>query len=406
MKIHEINDGGYDWREAGELPTLGEGSFNISWLMQALEHLAAAGGPPHRSFSVNGSFEGSFNKLLDDIQALAPELKFIRRDGPNIPAIHSNDQDADNTVCAFLYYDRGGIFMSADQNNLSANVASNSPEFIAKMSNFFKERISAVPPAGSVYALVQTQAGMEVYSIGVISSALERSNYTPEVLEAYDRVVTDLKSKSPAGRIAIFEGEPGTGKTYLIRALLTEVISAVFLIVPSNLVSQLAQPSMIHTLVHLRRGRGEVPMVFIVEDADECLSPRMNDNMSSIASVLNFSDGILGALLDVRIMATTNAKKGELDSAILRPGRLSALAHVRELSPEQAQAVYTRLTGKTYPFTFSTTLAEIYSRARDNGWVQPTAKAAMGFVTPTPPSIDSTTPPHAYTSPGGIRLQG
>ncbi len=49
--------------------------------------------------------------------------------------------------------------------------------------------------------------------------------------------------------------------------------------------------------------------MLIVEDADECLVQRGSDNMSTIASVLNISDGILGSILDVRVLATTNAEK-------------------------------------------------------------------------------------------------
>jgi len=379
MKISDIKPT-HSWKEAGELPTLGEGLFGLGWIAQALDQLSAAGDLPQRAFDVSGSFEGSALSLFGEIQALAPELKLLRREHPAV-------NGATDYVSALLYNDHGGISFDAEAGSVSARVVSNDFEFITKMFDFFQKRVSIIPPAGTVYMLIQNQhGGLELASMGTTAmTALQRDNYTPEALKEYDRMVADLKSKSPSGRIAIFEGEPGTGKTYLVRGLLSEVEAAIYIIIPSNLIAQLAQPGMIPVLVSVRRARGNVPMIFIVEDADECLSPRMNDNMSSITNILNFGDGLLGHLLDVRIVATTNAHRVNLDEAILRPGRLSALIHVGRLPAEQAQAVFARLTGgPSNQLTSTTTLAEVYSLARNSGWTPPTTKTAMGFANPKP----------------------
>jgi len=226
--------------------------------------------------------------------------------------------------------------------------------------------------------------------MGIGGQPLERGNYEDDVLKGFDRIVSDLSSSTPAGRVSILDGKPGGGKTFLVRGLLDAVKDVIFVIVPSNLVQELAQPGMIPALVKLHQSRGQRPMVFLIEDADECLAPRMGDNMSSVSAVLNLGDGILGQLLDVRIVATTNARHQDVDEAIKRPGRLSAMIHVGLLSPEKAGEVYQRLTGKP-PYLFEldkmvgplfkgkTSLAEVYQLARDSGWIPPPKERKMGF---------------------------
>ena len=56
-------------------------------------------------------------------------------------------------------------------------------------------------------------------------------------------------------------------------------------------------------------------------------------------------DGIMGAMLDARIVATTNAQTEDLDPAIVRPGRLCRRIDIGELCYEQACEVYERLVG-------------------------------------------------------------
>lgn len=107
--------------------------------------------------------------------------------------------------------------------------------------------------------------------------------------------------------------------------------------------------------------------------------------MSLIQSLLNLGDGILGSLLDIRIVATTNADELRLDKAVTRPGRLSKMIDVNVLDPLTAQRIFRRLlpdadfpveiNGSTNPKDFNVTLAEVYALARKNGWTPAARKA-------------------------------
>jgi SpoVK/Ycf46/Vps4 family AAA+-type ATPase len=132
--------------------------------------------------------------------------------------------------------------------------------------------------------------------------------------------------------------------------------------------------------VELHKDRGDGPICFIVEDGDDILVPRAADNMSAITALLNFGDGIIGALLDVKVIVTTNAKSVEMDSAILRRGRLSARVEVGPLSPDKATEVFRRLNGEDAPeITNKMILAEVYGVARDAGWVPAETERSVGF---------------------------
>jgi len=369
------------WFHLGDFPPLGDGFIDISWAEQALGQLAFVTGTPRRRVQVKGSLrEGTYEDLISSY--LGPSSGpgyFLRTLADDKPAKPSEDRRGfyfSDRVAVQTYYD-GDLYVTVD-------VVSTDQGFLDKTIEFFQARLSNEPPPGQVHVVISGQDGPTLMSMGMAGITLERNNYAPEVLMDYDRIVADLRSRTPGGRVAIFDGEPGTGKTYLVRGLLDEVKEGVFIIVPSNLVANLTQPGMIPALIKVKREKSDtVPMIFIIEDADECLAPRAADNMASITNILNFGDGLLGALLDIRIIATTNAQRHELDPAILRPGRLTALIDVERLNSDQAREIYRRLTGLVPPapgyFTTSMTLAEVYSLAKNNGWKPPPFRHQLGF---------------------------
>ena len=116
-----------------------------------------------------------------------------------------------------------------------------------------------------------------------------------------------------------------------------------FVVIPPFLVTALGSPGMINALINEQRNDPR-PLVLVLEDADECLTKRAGDNMANISAVLNLSEGILSDTLDIRIVATTNAERTDLDPALTRPGRLGCYIQVPELEKPQAAKVLARLT--------------------------------------------------------------
>jgi len=150
-----------------------------------------------------------------------------------------------------------------------------------------------------------------------------------------------------------------------------------FVLIPPDMLTSLAGPELLPLLMNNKMAYNTAgPLILVLEDADRCLVKRDGDNMNSIQSLLNLSDGILGSLLDLRIIATTNASKLEIEEAILRPGRLSQRIEVDALNKDEANNLFNKLipANKSFKFKDKATLATVYSLARKAGWKPITKK--------------------------------
>lgn len=217
---------------------------------------------------------------------------------------------------------------------------------------------------GSVFCLLRDSDGsINLEHVGIAGSKLEEANYSDNVIKAFRHVMKDVGADEPCGRLTIIDGPPGTGKTYLVRSLLEQAEHCTFVIIPPSMMAGLTSPDLMPVLLQETEYK-ESKIVFVMEDADDCLSPRMSDNIQSIGVLLNLADGILGKLLDVRIVATTNAKGVDLDEAVKRVGRLCRRIEVGALDSMKAKEIFQRLApaAPVPEFKKSTILAEIYNK--------------------------------------------
>lgn len=220
----------------------------------------------------------------------------------------------------------------------------------------------------SVYTIVDSNGLSLKYLSQFSDYDFEPENYEEDVVEKFHHGIEELASSNPCGRLMIVNGRPGTGKTNYIKGLITQSNRCNFVIVPFS-ASLLSNPSMVNliTSINIKNDDGSYrPVVFILEDADSALVPRGADNISDISTLLNLSDGVLGHLLDLRIIATTNAAKVDIDPALVRAGRLCQMIDINELSEQQANVVWTRLTNTGTVYTSkSRILADIYAAAKN-----------------------------------------
>lgn len=216
---------------------------------------------------------------------------------------------------------------------------------------------------GVVSVLVQEAMGIGVRTLGRVTSSLIRENYDPDIMEKVDKLLRNLRSKAPQGRLTIINGTPGTGKTHLLQGVVNELEEVNSWFVPPQLLIDLAGPQLLGVLL----GRDTTkPLLLLLEDGDNCLVTRGTDNMSSIQALLNIADGFIGQMLNIHVLVTTNATRLDIDNALLRPGRLHQHIHIDTLDPEHAGRIYQRLTGRTKDYgSFSVTLAQVYKDAAE-----------------------------------------
>jgi hypothetical protein len=199
-------------------------------------------------------------------------------------------------------------------------------------------------------------------STAAIAWADARANYSATVAAGLDQ----LMHLSPAGlngRIMLFHGPPGTGKTSLLRTLARQWRSwcgVDCVLDPDRLFSD---PSYLLELAVAQGGdadddtadddstddddtpatsrdRGEAAQpwrLLVLEDCDELIRAEAKARSGqALSRLLNLTDGMLGQGRRVLIAITTNEDLATLHPAVTRPGRCLAQVHVGRLSAAEA----------------------------------------------------------------------
>ncbi len=139
--------------------------------------------------------------------------------------------------------------------------------------------------------------------------------------------------------VLVVLGPPGAGKTRLVRAILGELSrrkgdSAEIMYTCDKRALEGDE-----IFVNFITGSHEV---FVVEDADHILTPRANGNLD-LHRFLAIADGVVRAQGRKIIFTTNLPNVGDLDEALLRPGRCFAAVHTRSLTPAEAARLVSRL---------------------------------------------------------------
>jgi hypothetical protein len=135
--------------------------------------------------------------------------------------------------------------------------------------------------------------------------------------------------------VLVLQGPPGTGKTRLIRAILGEMSRRKGEEARAMYTGDMRALSSDQIFVKFITGEDEA---FIVEDADHLLKPRADGNQH-LHRFLAIADGVVRAQGRKIIFSTNLPNVGDLDEALIRPGRCFARIHVRSLTYEEAQAL-------------------------------------------------------------------
>ena len=161
------------------------------------------------------------------------------------------------------------------------------------------------------------------------------ANYDADTLNAI-RALAARKKDATTGKLVLWHGMPGTGKTWAIRALLREMYSEFYPIVVSDPESLCNEVEYYRRLVDALQHAETGPM-FIMEDSSALLSrENKTANLTMINRLLNYTDGILGQGDNALFVITFNERLEAIDSAFTRAGRCCSLIEFKPLDPKAA----------------------------------------------------------------------
>jgi hypothetical protein len=196
-------------------------------------------------------------------------------------------------------------------------------------------------------------------------------NYGSEFEAFHEKLMDSLKTKTSG--LYLFSGPPGTGKSSYIKYLTTCDIGRKIVYIPGGMIEQLVSPEMVPLLVENKN------IILVIEDAEKALISReVSANTDMVQTVLNLTSGFLGDAANVSIIATFNTSKDNIDSALLRKGRLKLSYEFDKLSLDDTIKLAESLGLNTSGITEGMTLADIYHMEEQPGYEKPEEKR-VGF---------------------------
>ncbi len=140
-----------------------------------------------------------------------------------------------------------------------------------------------------------------------------KKNYNDDFFPVYDKLVDFIHQRESG--IALLSGTCGTGKTTLVRNLITHE-SADYLFITPSVAASMGNPDFVGFLMDNKNS------IFIMEDCEQLLQERVTNSWStSLANILNMTDGILSDIFNIKFICTFNASETTIDPALLREGR-------------------------------------------------------------------------------------
>jgi hypothetical protein len=141
--------------------------------------------------------------------------------------------------------------------------------------------------------------------------------------------------------VLVLQGPPGTGKTRLIRAILAEISrrkghSARVMYTGDQKLLQGDE-----LFVKFITGHEDA---FVMEDADHVMKPRSEGN-DHLHRFLTIADGVVRSQGRKIVFSTNLPNVGDLDEALVRPGRCFARLNVRKLTGAEARSLAMEIAG-------------------------------------------------------------
>jgi hypothetical protein len=265
-----------------------------------------------------------------------------------------------------------------------AHVAGATVAGIERAKRFLHERVPVSTPTAeqkvpvTFWAYGRHGPDATARSIAVSTWDDVRGNYPEAVGSQLERLMAESFRPAAAGQLLLWHGEPGTGKTYALRALAwqwREWCSLHYVTDPETFFGSRAD-YLLDVLMDDDNEEDGRWQLLVLEDTGELLGADAKSRTGQgLSRLLNVVDGIIGQGLRVLVLVTTNDDLRVLHPAVSRPGRCLACVEFVPFDEAEAAAWLERNGVDGDPRT--ATLAGLFSKA--DGEELP-ARQPVGFV--------------------------
>ena len=353
----------------------------------------ALGGAPRAPHPVRPD---SLPRALFVAELLARRLVHIARDAfrgepaparlsrLGTPVLIRSDPAADE-VEALLRMRSGEIaLLDAGHGHITVEVAGETLEAATRLAAAVRAALATEKPAPervSISFWMRGEWGGDVRhrEIDAETFAEIAGNYSAPVRVALEQLIA--RQAPERGRLILWRGEPGTGKSHALRALVrawTPWCSAHFIMDPEELLGQ-GGAYMLDVLTWDGADEDRWRLL-ILEDAGELITADARAMTGrALSRLLNVTDGLLGQGTRTMLLITTNEPVGRLHPATRRPGRCLADIEFTPLARAEANA-WLAARGYERRVDRPTPLAELFGGAADGPVEADVGRSAFGFA--------------------------
>jgi hypothetical protein len=225
--------------------------------------------------------------------------------------------------CSFLFY----IYATS-----VARVEAVKEQLLAKAGSTL-----VTEPMFSIDWHFKTGNGLDNASIEEVSDGPLLDAAYPEVPGGVARFI-EAYLDSPES-VLVLQGPPGTGKTRLIRAILGAMSRRKGEPACALYTGDMRALETDELFVKFITGAHDA---FVVEDADHMLKPRVDGN-EHLHRFLTVADGVVRSQGRKIVFSTNLPNVGDLDEALIRPGRCYARLNIRALTGVEAKYLAEKL---------------------------------------------------------------
>ena len=214
-----------------------------------------------------------------------------------------------------------------------------------------------------------------------------QENYSESVQDSVSSLISNKKPWE-TGQLIIWNGKPGTGKTYAIRALIHELHKTFnFLVVtdPEEFMRKTDYYLSVATEIREEdehdsdENKNKHLMVIMEDSADLILQESRKNSQGSIGRFLNITDGLIGQGREDMFLISFNEDVDKIDPAFMRAGRCMSAV---EFSPLDNSSVKEWLKKRNVDPTDiheDMLLADLYALANKNNQIISKDEPLIGF---------------------------
>lgn len=277
--------------------------------------------------------------------------------------LYKNDLPlADKYSCCFLIN-----FTISDLNDASLlyeNIYTNNIDIAFKLIN--KSFVVAKKEQRVEFGIAAIDQANSIYTSWYEYPRTEtdiKKNYNDDI--PYDEMCNILNEENSS--LMIFYGEPGTGKSSLIKHFISTYDNKDFIFMDGELLYNASKEKLMTYFLDCQ------DTIFILEDCEKALLDREHHFNPVMSILLNLTDGIIGDVLNIKLICTFNTSLSNIDQALLRKGRLSLKYEFKKLAKEKCQELL-----NDESVNEDMTLADLYNKDKENDFSKK-VKKKIGF---------------------------